>query len=80
MFLISQKLGAEDVQNIGKHYTKAAELMKIDMVKPTPARKPAPTICVQLISDDIRAMPSFVASQTMPTIPSGLPMSSAPIR
>ena len=51
----------------------AAVAIKMDMVKPTPASRPAATICSQRIPWGSRAQPSFTATKLNAAIPSGLP-------
>ena len=56
--------------------TKASEAMKMDMVKPMPAKTPVLIMCCQLAPWGKEAMPERTANQQASVIPIGLPTTS----
>ena len=53
--------------------SKASSVMKIDMVKPIPAKNPVPMMWRQLIESGNLEMPNATAIQVINTTPIGLP-------
>ena len=56
--------------------SKARSLTKSDMVKPIPARQPAPTTWAQVTPAGSRPLPLRTTNQLMRVIPNGLPTTS----
>ena len=53
--------------------SKARRVMKIDIVKPIPARIPAPAICLKFRSEGKFPSPDFIAMKLKIRIPAGFP-------